>query len=385
MKINHMSRRQFALAGFTTAGAFYAAAGWAGLANVSAAETLAVSSAASRVYQLTPVDPHVKQVVVTAMAVDPAGEFLAASGDDHVIRILSAATLKTVRTLGKGSRSNDASRPGHFDWIRTLTFDDRGTRLASAGNDGQLILWDRRNDFQVMQKIDSAPALACLRFSPSGKQIAAVGFDPRIFLIGGASSTTSSLQCDCIDLRCCEYSGDGKMIAVAGRDGRLHLFDPANGALIHEQAIHQGRVRDMAFVAESAVLVSVAEDGEVVRYDVESRQILSRRKITSGRLFTVAIINSRTIAAAGSDDEIYLVSVDDDDRGLSMAGTLRGHVGSVAELVVSGDYLISGGFDATIRRWELPSLQSAPSKIALKEPPPGETRIGADPTASQAR
>ncbi|TWT73008.1 WD40 repeat domain-containing protein [Allorhodopirellula solitaria] len=319
---------------------------------------------ASRIFRLPPVDVHVDRVVVTAIAVDPRGEFLAVAGDDHVIRILNAETLGIVHVLGEGG-STKSSTPGHFDWIRTLAFDASGNRLASSGNDGQLILWDRRRDFAALQEIDSAPALACVRFAASGKQIAAVGFDSRVFLIGNTANTMPVLRCQCVDLRCCTYRDDGSALAVAGRDGRIHLFDPATGETLMEQKLHSGRVRDIAFMPASDVLVSVSEDGEMIRYDTGSKQLLSQQKITSGRLFSLAVIDEHTIAAAGSDDEIHIVRVGEDDRELHVQAKLNGHVGTVSTLVVNRGNLISGGFDATLRRWDLSRSLVSENKIAL--------------------
>lgn len=319
---------------------------------------------ASRIFRLPPVDSHIDRVVVTAIAADPRGEFLAVAGDDHIIRILNAETLAIVHVLGEGG-STKSSKPGHFDWIRTLAFDVSGDRLASSGNDGQLILWDRRRDFAVMQEIDSAPALACVRFSASGKQIAAVGFDSRVFLIGHTPSNMPPLRCECIDLRCCTYRDDGHMLAVAGRDGCLHLFDPTTGEVLMEKKLHAARVRDIAFMPNSNVLVSVSEDGEMVRFDTASETLLSRLKITSGRLFSLAVIDARTIAAAGSDDEIQIVRVDENDEKLSVQAKLKGHVGTISTLVVNRGNLISGGFDATLRSWELSETVVPENKIAL--------------------
>lgn len=318
----------------------------------------------SRVFRLPPVDKNVQRVVVTAIAIDPQGEFLAVAGDDHMIRILHSETLRVVQVLGEGG-AKKTSRPGHFDWIRTLAFDDAGARLMSAGNDGQLILWDRRRDFAVMQEIDSAPALACVRFSKSGKQIAAVGFDSQVFLIGRTTTSAPKLHCDCVDLRCCAYRDDGRVLAVAGRDGHLHLFDPEIGETVFEEELHSARIRDMAFMPDSGVLVSVSEDGEMIRFDTETRAMLSRQKITSGRLFALAVVDDRTVAAAGSEDGIHLVQVGEDNRSLRTQAVLTGHVGSVSTLGVCNGVLVSGGYDATLRRWDLPRLMAPESKIAL--------------------
>ncbi|KLU07907.1 WD-repeat protein [Rhodopirellula islandica] len=318
----------------------------------------------ARVVRLPPVDETVKQVVVTSIAIDPRGEWLAVAGDDHVIRLLRLETLQVVRTLGDGHRS--ASSPiGHSDMIRTLAFDATGSRLASAGNDGRLIIWDRNDDFSVLQEIGSAPALACVSFSPAGDQMVAVGFDKEVFLISNQAGNHERLFCDCNDLRCCVYRADGEALAIAGRDGHLHLFDPRTGKLIADQHLHQRRVRDLAFMPNSDILVSVDEDGVIMRWDTRTNEVLSQQTITSGRLFSLAIVDSHRIAAAGSDDVIHLVDLADDGRSLYVAGQLRGHVGSVATLAAVDGMVFSGGFDATLRRWDLNQNAIADSKIAL--------------------
>ncbi|TWU17928.1 WD40 repeat domain-containing protein [Allorhodopirellula heiligendammensis] len=362
-----LTRRQ----ALTLAGALMSLLWWGGLVAHGESPSAAKEGwenpperVVSRIFRLPPVDRHMERVVVTAIAVDPKGEFLAVAGDDHVIRILNAQSLAVVHVLGEGGATK-SSKPGHFDWIRTLAFDASGDRLASSGNDGQLILWDRRRDFAAMQEIDSAPALACVRFSASGKQIAAVGFDSRVFLIGSTANSAPTLRCRCVDLRCCTYRDDGSVLAVAGRDGYLHLFDPRTGEVVMAKKLHAARIRDIAFMPNSKVLVSVSEDGEMIRFDTGDEVLLSRQKITTGRLFSLAVIDGRTIAAAGSDDEIHIVRVGDDQRELRVQAKLGGHVGTISTLVVNHGDLISGGFDATLRRWDLSKTEVSDNKIAL--------------------
>ncbi len=100
-------------------------------------------------------DARETRTVVTAIAADPRGELLAAAGDDHSIRVLRAATLKTETTLS-----------GHRDLIRSMAFDPNGNRLVSAGNDGRLIVWDREDSFKIQKQFSDGPALARVRFAP---------------------------------------------------------------------------------------------------------------------------------------------------------------------------------------------------------------------------
>ena len=122
----------------------------------------------SQAIRLRPISRDFTSTLVQAIAMDPRGELVAVAGDDHAIRIMETSSLKLLGTL-----------QGHSDLIQTLDFDPQGNRLVSAGNDGQLILWDRRASFRVIQKMQGTPALACVRFSPDGKEIAAVGFNER--------------------------------------------------------------------------------------------------------------------------------------------------------------------------------------------------------------
>ncbi|WP_437736101.1 HEAT repeat domain-containing protein [Sorangium sp. So ce1335] len=64
-----------------------------------------------------------------AVAFDPAGELVAAAGDDGVVRVI---------TLSTGARRD---MPGHEGPVAALAFTPRDGRLASGGDDGTVRLW----------------------------------------------------------------------------------------------------------------------------------------------------------------------------------------------------------------------------------------------------
>jgi WD40 repeat protein len=292
------------------------------------------------------------RVVVTAIAADPQGEFLAAAGDDHAIRILRSSNLQTVKTLR-----------GHRDLIRTLAFNPEGTRLASAGNDGQLILWNAEQSFRKSQTMQGTPALACVRFAPESNEMAAVGFDNEVFVIGRRDRKRPNFACDCKDLRSVAYREDSKLLAVAGRSGDLHLFDPANGRMLSDHSIHRGRIHDLVFHHQSNRVVCVAEDGHLTVFDTGERKLLQRVRVTTGKLFAVAVVDSQLVAVAGSDNVIRIVNTDDG----TVVRKLDEHGGSVSTLAASGGVLFSGSYDATLRRWSLGNLHSE-ERIAESDP-----------------
>ncbi|MCG8651063.1 MAG: WD40 repeat domain-containing protein [Pirellulales bacterium] len=293
------------------------------------------------------------RIVVTAIAADPQGKLLAVAGDDHKIRILDTSTLAVTRTLSV-----------HRDLIRTLAFDRSGRRLVSAGNDGQLILWDRQHEFREIQKIQGTPALACVCFSPDGSKLAAVGFDNEVFILSQADHRRPVFQCDCQDLRAVAYRDDNRVLAVAGRSGDLHLFDPENGQLLGDHRLHQGRIHGVAFHSDTELVVCVGEDGAVTVFDSQHQQLRHRISVTTGKLFAVTVIDSQRVAVAGSDNEIRIVNT---DRG-QIESTLEGHQGTVATLAANGSTLFSGGFDATLKRWSIGSLPPSRQRIAEVDP-----------------
>ncbi len=326
-----------------------------GTAEVLLAQTPTIANALghpsfpSRVIRLQPIGDRTTSPVVTAVAADPRGELLAAAGDDFGIRIIDVATLQVQHTL-----------EGHRDLIRSLSFDNVGDSLVSAGNDGQLIIWDRKRSFEIGQRMQGTPALACVCFAPDGTKIAAVGFDPKVFIIGAIGNETPKFSCDCNDLRSIAYRDDMRVLAVGGRSGDLHLFDPQTGNLIAEPHLHSARIRDIAFHPHSNNVITVAEDGVVTVYDTLNQKKIHSVTVTSGRLFAIATIDSQHIAVAGSDNVIHIVNT---DTGV-IRHRLEGHVGTVSTLTATGGHLFSGGFDATLRRWSLDELHRSGSRIA---------------------
>ncbi len=290
---------------------------------------------------LRPIDPGDDAVVITAMAIDPFGNRLAVAGDDQIIRHLDPRTLQTSGRMPAA----------HTDRIRSMAYGASG-RLITGGNDGRLLVWTP--DGQLARRYDNTPPIATLRFDPAGDRLAAVGFDSGVYLLGSAADREPIVRCDCADLRGLAFSSDGRQLAVGGRDGCVHLIDTADGSELRVEISPTGRVGDLAFDGESSILFVVGEDGCVTRIDVDSRRVLSRSRLTTGRLVCVAMIGSETIAAAGSDDVVWLLQFSPvpGDPGRVIA-QLVGHRGSVEAMAVGDNQLFSGGFDAVVRRWDL--------------------------------
>lgn len=316
--------------------------------------TSAIDPTAGRIVRLHALDQDggktaAQRIVVTAIAADPRGELLAVAGDDHIIRVFEIHSMRVRNVLRE-----------HRDLIRTLAFDRTGDRLVSAGNDGQLIVWKRGDDFERRQSMQGTPALSCVRFAPDGEMMAAVGFTSEIYVMGRGESQIPPLECGCNDLRAIAFRDDGRILAVGGRSGELHLYDMHSGKLTGHEELHDGRIRDLAFRPNANDVISVGEDGQVVLFDTATHREKQRIKLASGRCYAVALIDSQRIAVAGSDNVIRVINTDSGQ----VVQTLNGHEGSVSSLASSGGILFSGGFDATVRRWMLNGPTGGQERIA---------------------
>jgi WD40 repeat protein len=291
--------------------------------------------------RLTPKGFDATPPVVTAIAIDPRGRFLAASGDDHVIRVLDVQSFRTLRELTL-----------HVDWVQALEFSPDGGSLVSVANDGQIIRWMRDEDWAAKVVMRDLPALRSIRFTPNGEMIAAVGFSPQIFLRGLDSNIQPTLNCGCRDLRTLAFRGDGLMIAAAGRSGDVHFFDAVTGSSMGEVTLHRRRIHHVEFIGQSNLIVTASEDGHAIVYDVESKQVIHDLTAPGCKLFAACMIGVTHLAIGGSDNNIRIYDL---DSGVQV-DELLGHRGSIATLKSSGRTLYSGSYDTTLRRWNLNGL-----------------------------
>ncbi len=301
---------------------------------------------------------------VKILAVSPNGRFLAAGGEEKMIRLWDL----------KSDRGRPALRElkGHEGWVRFLTFLPNGKRLVSAGHDGTVRIWDIQDD-------EAEPVV--LRGARGRISSAAVSRDGRWLLTGGSSIDSDDHAARLWDLReenleqvspvllrghrspihVVAISPNGRWAITAGEDKTVRLYDLTASHPAAEQIIlhgHEGWITSVAVSPDSRTLFTGSYDGTMRAWDLSSPDPFKKPIVLRGHQGWVVSIavspNGRWLATGSYDKSIRLY-----DLGLpnweKSAQTLDGHDGRIRQVLFSPDSecLVSASFDKTVRLWDL--------------------------------
>jgi WD40 repeat protein len=208
---------------------------------------------------------------ISFIAYNPDGTRLATAGDDNRVMIwdISGPTDGQVLLELPGQTGN-------------VKFSPDGSRLVTtAVEDGRSRVWDTRTGQEqlILPYEYEGPAIA---FSPDGARLAVEGpemgqvtlFDPD----SGAPLTT--LCCYTARVRAIDFTPDASLIATAGQEGIARIWDAGSGRLLFELSGRMGPVDDLVFSPECAeppqapfpgcgrYLYTASRDGTIIKWDV---------------------------------------------------------------------------------------------------------------------
>jgi WD40 repeat protein len=277
-----------------------------------------------------------------SVALSPDGTRLASAGSDNIVRVWDIAGDRVLVTL-----------PGHTGEVHTngLAFSPDGTRLASASEDTTVKVWDVIRGQELLTIRGHAARVGTVAFSPDGRQLASGGTDHTARIWDAATGRpVHTLQGHTSQVNSVAFSPNGTWLASADNDGTLRVWDVTSGDLLHTRRGHENAVQ-VAFSPDGQRLASAGVDRTVRVWDVagdyESRLLCRQTQPVGSVVFSP---DSRQLATAGEDRTVRLWDmISGQERRV-----LRGHTRELWCVAFSpdGGRLASADAAGTIRVWD---------------------------------
>ncbi|MGH3841915.1 MAG: pentapeptide repeat-containing protein [Pseudonocardiaceae bacterium] len=278
---------------------------------------------------------------VRALAVGPAGEWLASAGDDNVVRLWNPVTLVALRALR-----------GHTEWVRALAIDPAGSWLASAGGDGTVRLWDPITGAALLTLEGHTDWVRALAVDPAGRWLASAGDDNTIRLwdptTGDALRTLAGHTRGVFALA---VDPTGTWLVSAGDDNTIRLWDPTTATTLRTLAGHTGRICALAVNPTGTWLASAGGDNAIRLWDPATGTPCRALEGHPGGVFALAVDPDGSWLASGGTDNV--VRLWDPATGAPLR-TLEGHTGRIWALATdpAGHWLACAGTDTTVRLFD---------------------------------